>query len=99
MTEDLDQRFQDLLHRAGPAERDPTFRLRVLERRERERFRRASVMNLGAAVALAGLAGAAALLHPAPLMAEGVALFAVAVTAAGRLHAPTVLAELRRLRF
>ena len=38
MTDKVDQRFQDLLRRAGPAERDPAFRLRVLEQRERERF-------------------------------------------------------------
>ena len=99
MTDKVDQRFQDLLRRAGPAERDPAFRLRVLEQRERERFRRASAIHLLAALTVAGLAGAAALLHPAPLFAAGAALFAMAATAAGLLHAPAMLAELRRLRF
>lgn len=51
-----DERFGRLLREDAPAERDALFRISVLERRERMRFRQRSlVMILGAAVVAAAL--------------------------------------------
>lgn len=49
MTHDNDEKLARLLCLHAPAERDPFFRLRVLERRERQRYRQRS-MRLAAAV-------------------------------------------------
>ena len=99
MSEPAEQRFRELVRRAGPPERDPAFRLTVLERRERERLRRTSALALALAIAIVGAAVAAAAFRPAPLFAEGAALFAAAALAAVLLHAPALTAALRRLRF
>jgi hypothetical protein len=50
--EEIDQRISQLLSRRAPAERDPLFRIQVLERRERERFRRSILRLVGAVLAI-----------------------------------------------
>lgn len=40
MSEELDRRIADLFHADAPPARDPVFRLKVLERRERRQFQR-----------------------------------------------------------
>ena len=46
MSEDRDQRIADLLRENAPPARDPVFRIKVLERRERGQFRRRSFTML-----------------------------------------------------
>lgn len=53
MTQDQDERIGDLLRQDAPSARDPMFRLSVLERRERKRFRQHSLVLASIAVALA----------------------------------------------
>jgi hypothetical protein len=98
MIDTSDRRFQELVRRAAPAGRDPAFRLNVIERRERQRLRQGAVLSLSLAVAIVGLAGVAAVLRPAPLFADGAALFALTGCAALLLRAPALLGALRRLR-
>jgi hypothetical protein len=52
MDEEIDKRISQLLSRRAPAERDPLFRIQVLERRERQRFRRSILQLLGAFLAI-----------------------------------------------
>ena len=53
MSEDIDERLGRLLREDAPSDRSALFRLGVLERRERQRFQRRSVVLAAAAVAFA----------------------------------------------
>ena len=55
MNEDIDAKLGRLLRGNAPAERDPLFRIRVLEHRERQRYQQRQRVVLMAAVALAVL--------------------------------------------
>lgn len=57
MTDAPDDRLTVLLQESAPPARDPLFRLQVIERRERARFRRRAAALLAAAFALALVAG------------------------------------------
>jgi hypothetical protein len=46
MTQDLDAKLGRLLREGAPPERDPLFRIRVLERREQRRYQRRTVALL-----------------------------------------------------
>jgi hypothetical protein len=52
MTEDQDHRLSDLLRAEAPPARDPAFRLKVLERRERRQFQRTSFTILAGALVI-----------------------------------------------
>jgi hypothetical protein len=52
MSEDRDQRIVDLLREYAPPARDPLFRLKVLERRERRQFQRRSFTMLAGALVI-----------------------------------------------
>jgi hypothetical protein len=53
MHDENDERLTQLLLRNAPPLRDPLFRVQVLERRERQRFRRSVVHLLGSVSTLA----------------------------------------------
>jgi hypothetical protein len=57
MTEQHDERLGRLLREDAPPERDALFRLSVLQRRERQRFQRLSLVLLTAALAIAVIVG------------------------------------------
>ncbi len=56
MSEDRDDRIAHLLNAAAPPARDPLFRLRVMELRERRQFQRRSYTMLAAALLILLLA-------------------------------------------
>ena len=98
MNHRVDEQFAELVHRAAPAARDPMFRLKVLERREHERFRRQSLLLVTLALAVAGVAAAGLSLGPATFDALGVVLFGIVVSAVGFVYAPLLLRRLRLFR-
>jgi hypothetical protein len=53
MHDEKDERLTQLLLRNAPPSRDPLFRVKVLERRERRRFRRNVVQLVGSVAMLA----------------------------------------------
>jgi hypothetical protein len=53
MNDEKDERLSQFLLRKAPPERDPLFRVKVLERRERLRFRRSVLQLVGSVVAIA----------------------------------------------
>lgn len=90
MTPDENEHIANLLRAAAPPVRDPMFRLRVLERRERQHFQRRSLLLLAAALASvlcfwiglraeAGLAGTAAILVACAALVVSYFLYAPAV--------------------
>jgi hypothetical protein len=52
MSEDQDQRVADFLRENAPPSRDPLFRIKVLERRERGQFRRRSFTLLAGGLSI-----------------------------------------------
>ena len=56
MTDPLDKAMAELVRKDAPAERDPLFRVQVLERLERARYRRRLYAALAAAVVFAAIA-------------------------------------------
>ena len=98
MTEGLDEKLGRLPRADAPPERDPLFRIRVLERRERQRFQHRSQMLLAAAVVVA-VFPALILTLGTSLIAPGlIAAFCIAVIAAGLFSIRGVLQVVRRLR-
>lgn len=55
MTQGEDEQLRHLLQRNAPPERDPLFRIKVLERRERQRFRRHVALLLSAILAIVAI--------------------------------------------
>ena len=98
MSEREEAKFHDLVRRAAPAQRDASFRMKVLERRETAQFRRKSWAL--AAVAVAAVAGAAlwAILRPASIDIAAVIFFGIGVSALGFFLAPVALRRLASLR-
>jgi hypothetical protein len=97
MSEREDRTLGELL-RDAPPERDALFRLGVIERRERQRFRRRSIVLLVASVSLLGVfwlgwRAGVDLIATAALAALGAALIGACL-----LSAPGVLEVMRRLR-
>jgi hypothetical protein len=90
--------FQDLVRRAGPAQRDPGFRMKVLERRETEQFRRRSWALVALAVAAVLGAAAWAILRPASIDVAAVIFFGIGVSALGFFFAPVALRRIASLR-
>lgn len=92
---DLDQRLAAFLREGAPPRSDPLFRVRVLQRLERRRFRR-RLYTLGVAacgaVVMAGLGAGA---EGAPR--AGVVLFAAVAAISCLVHAPVVTYFWRRL--
>jgi hypothetical protein len=98
MSEDIDARIVALLRHGAPAQQDPMFRLRVLKRREQQRFRRKSLL-LGLAV-LAVVAAAGVGYGARGVLADrlGVVLLCATLIVSAVWHAPVVAYFVRRLR-
>jgi peptidoglycan/LPS O-acetylase OafA/YrhL len=88
MTDPLDKAMVELLRKDAPAARDPLFRVQVLERLERSRYRRRLYALLLSAVVLAVLAVIGAAAGGSAREATGVLLFGAAVTAVYFVVAP-----------
>jgi hypothetical protein len=56
MKTEIDERIARLLNADAPPERDPVFRIKVLERRERRRFHRQALALVFAALVLIAIA-------------------------------------------
>lgn len=97
MNERADERLGDLL-RDAPPERDALFRLSVIERRERQRFQRKSIVILAAGILLLaafsfGWSAGASLLATA-----AVVLLVAAIVISCIASAPGVAEVVRRIR-
>ena len=98
MNQDLDKKLGRWLREDAPPERDPLFRIRVLERRERQRFQHRSQMLLAVAVVLA-VFPALILTLGTDLIAPGlIAVFCIAVITASLFSIRSVLQVVRQLR-
>lgn len=98
MTQDYDDVLGRLLRADAPAERDPMFRIRLLERRARQRYQRRSRLLLGVAAALMVVPAAVLALATDRLAAALVVGFSVALAAATLVSARGVLQVVRHLR-
>jgi phytoene dehydrogenase-like protein len=83
-----DQRIADALRQDSPPPRDPAFRIQLLERRERQRFRRRSLSSLAAAAAVTGISAVAVSAGGASYTAGSVLLFALVLVLAGVVYLP-----------
>lgn len=98
MNDDVDSKLGALLLADAPPERDPMFRIRVLERRERERYgRRLRGLLAGASLVLL-VHGVALLLAPDVFTAGVGAVIGLAILGAGAVSATAVLRVARALR-
>jgi len=95
MSESVEARFAALVARAAPPERDPLFRLAVMERRERDLFRRRS-QALAIAGVVAMLGASLAPLWPTAVFGLAVLSFGVAISATSLIVLPRLLSGLRR---
>ena len=83
-----DQRIADALRHDAPPPRDPAFRLQLLERRERQRFRRRSLSSLVAAIVVAAVSALAVSTGGASYTAGSVLLFGLVLVLAGVVYLP-----------
>jgi hypothetical protein len=90
MNEQEDESLTKLLRRHEPPARDPLFRVQVLERRERRRFRKQLWMVLSAVVVVATIAAVGAYAGGALEGAARVALFGIAAGTASVAYARAV---------
>lgn len=98
MKQDVDERLCRLLLTDAPPERDPLFRLRVIERLEHRRYRHRSLLLLAGAVLTALLGAASFAAVEAPLAAGVIALLGMAVVTAAALSIRGVLQVLALMR-
>jgi uncharacterized membrane protein len=98
MTYDPDPLFAALLRKDAPAERDPVFRVEVLCRLERAKYRRRLVALLALALVVAAVAAVGVATGGAAREATGVLLIGVALTAAYFIVTPALTHFLSRLR-
>ncbi len=97
MKDDDDDQVNHLLRNLAPPERDPLFRIRVLERRERRQFVRRVALLVGAGV-IAGVAYAFAIAGSGTNeVAHGLGL-AVAAVVAAVIYVPALLMAVRGMR-
>lgn len=107
MTEDIDSQLGRLLRASPVPQRDALFRIRILERGERERYRRQTFVQWAVVVLLVALPlvlwwvgrGSVAQASMPELMGEGLfGAFAVALLAAAALSVRGILQAVRWLR-
>jgi hypothetical protein len=98
MTHHPDPRFAALLREDAPAERDPVFRVEVLCRLERAKYRRRLGALLALALVVAAIVAVGVGTGGAAREATGVLLIGVALTAAYFIVAPALTQLLARLR-
>ena len=94
MNGDDDQQLSQLLQTLAPSARDPLFRIRVLERRERRDFIRQVALLLGAGAIAVVAYIFAAVAGGTSEVARG-AGFAVALVAAACMYVPALLKVFR----
>jgi O-antigen/teichoic acid export membrane protein len=98
MTQDTDDRLGRLLREDAPPERDPLFRIRLLERREHRRFRQRSLALLVGAAVLTVIPAITLALMDNPIAAGVAAVFCVALLGAGLASFRGLLQAVRWLR-
>ena len=98
MTQDIDERLGRLLRADAPPERDPLFRIRLLERREQRRFRQRSLTLLVGAAVLTVIPAITLALVDNPIAAGVIAAFVVALIGAGLASFRGLLHAVRWLR-
>lgn len=98
MSTDIDARIAALLRHDAPARQDPMFRLRVLKRREQQRFQRKAVLLGLAALAVVAAVGIGYGARVALMERLGVVLLCATLIGSGVWHAPVVAYFVRRLR-
>jgi hypothetical protein len=92
-----DERITAALQHDAPPARDPMFRLQVLERRERQRFRRRALHALVAGTAVAVLSALTMGASGEAYTAGSVMLFALALILGAVVHLPEFGRLIRRL--
>jgi hypothetical protein len=98
MIEQEDDQLTRLLRHHEPPARDPLFRIRVLERRERKRFRQELSLIIGAVVAATAIAAFGVNAGGALEVVARVALLGIAVTTAAVGYARAIGALFGRVR-
>jgi hypothetical protein len=93
----VDERITAALQHDAAPPRDPVFRLRVLERREQQRFRRRSLHALAAGAAVAVIAALAVSGGAQEYTAGIVLLCALVLTTGGVVYLPEFGRLIRRL--
>ena len=94
---DIDDRITAAVRHDAPPPRDPAFRLQVLERRERQRFRRRAVHALAAAAAVASVSALAARASGEAYTAGSVLLFALVLITGAVVYLPEFGRLIRRV--
>src|SRR5687768_16605730 len=93
----IDDRITTALRQDAPALRDPAFRLRVLERRERQRFRRRVVHTCAVMAVVAIVSALTATTGGQAYTAGSVVMFALALTTGAVIYLPDLGRLIRRL--
>lgn len=99
MSEHLDERIGELLRQDAPPERDPAFRIGVLERRERKRFLRQSLMLGGFGLILAVIALVGIAIGGDAAIGAIVLVIVIAIGAAYLRYEPIITRVIERFRF
>jgi len=95
MSDDDDKQLSRLLQRnLAPPARDPMFRIRVLERREREQFVRRVTLLVGTGIAAAGVYAVAATLGETDRTVRGVGL-CLALALGAAMYVPALFQAMR----
>ena len=92
-----DERIAAALRHDAPPPRDPVFRLQVIERRERQRFRRRARQAFAGAAAVAVVSALTVREGDEAYAAGSVLLFALVVVTAAVVHLPGFGRLIRRL--
>jgi hypothetical protein len=93
----FDRRVTTALQQDAPPPRDPVFRLQLLERRERQRFRRRALHALSVATGVAVMSALTVNVGGEAYTAGSVLLFAVVLVAAAVVYLPGLGRLIRRL--
>jgi hypothetical protein len=99
MSEHLDERIGELLRRDALPERDPAFRISVLERRERKRFLRQSAMLAAFGLVLALIATVGITIGGDAAVAAVALVILAALAIAYMRYEPIVARIIERFRF
>jgi hypothetical protein len=98
MSTDIDTRIATLLRHDAPARQDPMFRLRVLKRREQQRFQRKLLLLGLAALAVVAAVGIGYGARVALMEQLGVVLLCATLIGSCVWHAPVVAYFVGRAR-
>ena len=93
----IDERITAALQHDAPPPRDPVFRIRLLERREHERFRRRVQQALAAGAAVVAISALTLRAGSEAYTAGGVLLFALVLVTGAVVYVPEFGRLIRRL--